>query len=203
MENMETFGILGNLTNTFIGIGGIVAVVGLYFIVTYNSIIRSKNTVSESFSAIDTVLQNRYDLIPNLIEVVKQYTAHESGIFQKVSEMRAKLMQSEKNSNTDRFADENMLQAGMKSIFAIAEGYPELKASTNYLELQTQWGELEDRLQWARRAYNAAVKELNNKKEMFPSNIIASMMTIPAYSMFEAEEGAKTEKIDAKAAFNG
>ena len=101
-----------------------------------------------------------------------------------------------------RFTKENELQAGLKSIFAIAENYPDLKASTNFLELQTQWSEIEDRLQWARRAYNSAVKALNNKKEMFPSNIVANMITLPVYAMYEAEEAAKIDKMDAKAMFN-
>lgn len=201
---METqaFGILGQYTNMFFGVGGIVALILIYFIATYNSIINTKNTAGEAFSAIDTVLQNRYNLIPNLVELVKQYMAHEASLINKVSEMRAQLMSNTDKWSTERFAKENELQAGMKSIFAIAENYPDLKASSNFLELQTQWSEIEDRLQWARRAYNAAVKEMNNKKEMFPSNIIAGMMTLPALTMFEAEEAAKVEKMDAKAMFN-
>ncbi len=198
----QTFGILGQYTNTLFGVGGIVALVLIYLIATYNSIINTKNTAGEAFSAIDTVLQNRYNLIPNLVELVKQYMAHEASLINKVSEMRAQLMWSTDKWSTERFAKENELQAGMKSIFAIAENYPNLKASSNFLELQTQWSEIEDRLQWARRAYNAAVKELNNKKQMFPSNMIASMMTLPALTMFEAEEAAKVEKMDAKAMFN-
>lgn len=90
----------------------------------------------------------------------------------------------------------------MKSIFAIAENYPELKASANFLELQAQWSEIEDRLQGARRAYNAAAKELQNKKEMFPTNVVAGMMSIPAYPMYEADEAAKSFKPDAKSLFN-
>jgi LemA protein len=112
----------------------------------YNGIIGTKNTVEESYSAIDTVLQNRYDLIPNLVEVVKQYASHETAVFQNVSEMRAKLMHGH-TPTEERFANENALFNGMKSLFAIAENYPDLKASTNFLDLQNQWGEMEDRLQ--------------------------------------------------------
>ncbi len=198
----QTFGILGQYTNMLFGIGGIAVVALLYFVATYNSIIGTKNTANEAFSAIDTVLQNRYNLIPNLVELVKQYMAHEAGLINKVSEMRAQLVSGTDKWSPERFAKENELQAGMKSIFAIAENYPDLKASNNFLELQTQWSELEDRLQWARRAYNAAVKLLNDKKEMFPSNIVAGMMTLPALTLFEAEEAARVEKIDAKAMFN-
>jgi LemA protein len=173
----------------------------LYAISMYNSIINTKNTVGEAFSAIDTVLQNRYNLLPNLIELVKQYMSHEASLINKVSEMRAQLISSTDKSGSERFAQENQFQSGMKSIFAIAENYPDLKASANFLELQTQWSEIEDRLQGARRGYNAAVKQLNNSKEMFPSNIVAGMMTLPIYTMFEAEESAKAEKMDAKTMF--
>ncbi len=180
----------------------ILVVLILYWIMTYNSIISLKNTVMESFSSIDTVLQNRYNLIPNLIEIVKWYMKHESWIMTKVAELRASLLNSTNKSGSERFEKENELQSWMKSIFALSENYPDLKASTNFLELQTQWSEIEDRLQWARRAYNSSVKELNNKKQMFPSSIVASMMSIDDYKMFEAETAAKVEKIDAKAIFN-
>jgi LemA protein len=197
----QTFGLLGQYTNTLFGVGGLLAIFGIYFVMTYNSIIGTKNTATEAFSAIDTVLQNRYNLIPNLVELVKQYMSHEASLINKVSEMRAQLISSTDKNSADRFSKENDLQSGMKSIFAIAENYPDLKASSNFLELQTQWSEIEDRLQGARRGYNAAVKQLNNNKEMFPSNIVAGMMTLPVYTMFEADEGAKAEKMDAKAMF--
>ncbi len=143
----QTFGLLGQYTNTLFGIGGLLVILGIYFISTYNSIINTKNTANEAFSAIDTVLQNRYNLIPNLVELVKQYMAHEAGLINKVSEMRAQLLSNTNKASKERFAEENELQAGMKSIFAIAENYPDLKASSNFLELQTQWSEIEDRLQ--------------------------------------------------------
>lgn len=197
----QSFGLLGEYTNTLLGLGGIAVIFGIYFVVTYNNIINTKNTANEAFSAIDTVLQNRYNLIPNLIETVKQYMAHEASLINKVSEMRSQLLSNTNKWSAERFAGENELQAGLKSIFAIAENYPDLKASANFLELQTQWSEIEDRLQGARRAYNAAIKELNNKKEMFPSNIVAKMMTLPTLTMYEAEEAAKVEKMDAKAMF--
>ena len=167
----------------------------------YNSIIQTKNKVAESFSSIDTVLQNRYNLIPNLIETVKQYTSHETATFENVSKMRSELLKNSDTSTEGRFEKENELQKWLKSIFAIAESYPDLKASTNFLELQTQWWEIEDRLQWARRAYNAAVKVFRDKKEMFPSNIIAGMMKLPIYDMYKADDTAKIEKMDAKELF--
>lgn len=197
----QTFGLLGQYTNLLFGIGGFGIIAALYLVITYNSIISSKNSVKESFSAIDIVLQNRYDLIPNLVEVVKQYASHESGVLSKVTEMRAALMSQGNAGTAKRFAQENQLQSTMKSLFAVAENYPDLKASANFLELQTQWSEIEDRMQWARRAYNAAVKALNDKKEMFPSNIIAGMMTIEGYAMYETDEVARTTRMDAKEMF--
>jgi len=125
----------------------VVVVVVVYGIALYNGIIRAKNSVDESFSAIDTVLQNRYNLIPNLVEIVKQYASHESSILNRVSEMRAKLMSTPDKVSKERFAEENALQAGLKSLFAVAENYPDLKANANFLELQTQWSEIENRLQ--------------------------------------------------------
>ncbi|NVP17136.1 LemA family protein [Candidatus Gracilibacteria bacterium] len=198
----QTFGLFGQGLNLFFGFWGLVIIAVIYFIATYNSIINLKNTVKETFSSIDTVLQNRYNLIPNLVEVVKQYMQHESGVISKVTELRASLMSNSNKGSLERFAQENELQAGLKSIFAVAENYPDLKASANFLELQTSWSEIEDRLQGARRAYNASIKELNNKKEMFPSNIVASMMTIEDYKMFEADSSARVEKLDAKAMFS-
>lgn len=198
----QTFGLFGQWLNLFFWFWGLVIIAVIYFIATYNSIINLKNTVKETFSSIDTVLQNRYNLIPNLVEVVKQYMQHESWVISKVTELRASLMSNSNKGSLERFAQENELQAGLKSIFAVAENYPDLKASANFLELQTSWSEIEDRLQWARRAYNASIKELNNKKEMFPSNIVASMMTIEDYKMFEADSSARVEKLDAKAMFS-
>ena len=198
----QSFGLLWEGLNLFLWFGWLLAFIIIYFIFTYNSIINTKNTVKEAFSSIDTVLQNRYNLIPNLVEVVKQYMQHESWVISKVTELRANLMSNSNKSSLERFAQENELQAGLKSIFAVAENYPDLKASANFLELQTSWSEIEDRLQWARRAYNASIKELNNKKEMFPSNIVASMMTIEDYKMFEADSSARVEKLDAKTMFS-
>lgn len=188
----QAFGAIGNLSFGLIGVGGIIAIILLYFIVTYNSIVNAKNSVDESFSSIDTVLQNRYDLIPNLVQVVKQYANHEIQVFENVSKTRSGLINRAGDATAARFAEENSLAAGVRGIFAVAESYPDLKANNNFLELQTQWGEMEDRLQGARRAYNSSVKELRNKQQMFPSSIVASMMNIEKYELFEAESAART-----------
>lgn len=125
----------------------VIGILVLIIVVLYNGIVGAKNSVKESFSAIDTVLQNRYNLIPNLVEVVKKYATHEADIFANVSEMRSKLTTGSHEATSDRFNQENALYSGMKSLFAVAENYPDLKASTNFLDLQNQWTEIEDRLQ--------------------------------------------------------
>ena len=187
-------------TSAFIIIA-VVAVLIFIIVWIYNSIISSRNTVEESFSAIDAMLQQRYDLIPNLVEVVKQYATHERETLTKVTEMRANLLNNQHVSSEERFQNENMLSAWLKSVFAVAENYPDLKASQNFINLQNQWGEMENNVQASRRAYNAAVKDLKNKQEMFPSNMIAGMMSIKEYAMFLAQEEAKTAP-SAKSLFN-
>lgn len=179
----------------------VIVVLAFTFFSIYNSIIAARNTVEESFSATDTILQQRYDLIPNLVEVVKQYASHEQWTLTKVTEMRANLLNSQWQWTEARFENENMLTSGLKSVFALSENYPDLKASQNFIWLQNEWSNIENSVQAARRAYNAAAKELKNKKEMFPSNIIASMMNLKEYTMFLAQDEAKTAP-SAKALFN-
>ena len=166
----------------------------------YNKVISAKNNANESKSAIDTVFQNRYDLIPNLIEVVKQYASHEKDVLIQVTQARSNAM-SWQEMTKEKLQNENTLSWTMKSIFALSENYPDLKANQNFINLQNQWSEIEDRLQAARRAYNAAVKELDNVKQQFPSNIIAWMMTIEKYEMYEADENAR-KSLDAKKLFS-
>lgn len=167
----------------------------------YNSIISTRNTVEESFSAIDTILQQRYDLIPNLVEVVKQYASHEKETLEKVTQMRANLVNSSWQQSEARFENENMLTSSLKSIFALSENYPDLKASQNFISLQNDWSNIENSIQASRRAYNASVKDLKNKKEMFPSSIIAGFMNIKDYVMYMAQEEAKNAP-SAKDLFN-
>ena len=178
----------------------IVVFLVITFIWIYNWIVSTKNNVIESKKAIDTVFQNRYDLIPNLVEVVKKYAEHEKTVLEEVTKLRSWAMAAQEIT-PDKLKNENILSWTLKSIFALAENYPELKANENFLNLQTKWTEIEDRMQAARRAYNAAVKSLRNKKEMFPSNIIASMMNLPTYPMFEADEEAK-KNLNAKELFD-
>lgn len=180
----------------------VVIVAAIIAVVLYNSLIGARNRVDESLAAIDATLQNRLDLIPNLVETVKQYAAHEAGLLSSVTEKRAATVAgtAAHEATTERFARENDLSSTLKSLFAVAEAYPDLKASTNFLDLQNQWGETEDRLQGARRAYNAAVTDLRDKRKMFPSSIVAGMMTLPDYALYEASAEAR-EAPDARELF--
>ena len=180
---------------------GVLVIIGI-LIYLYNSIIASKNNLEEAKSSIETFLQQRYDLIPNLVEVVKQYMKHEREVLQKVTELRSSLLNQKGDFSKQRLENENMLTSALKSIFAISENYPDLKANNNFIALQNQWAEIEDNISAARRAYNAALKDLNNKKQMFPYNIIASFIPLPEdYSYFEAAPQAH-KNISAKELFN-
>lgn len=178
----------------------VVLVIAVIYFVTYNSIIRTRNSVEENISAIDTVFQNRYDLIPNLVEVVKQYASHEKTLLEDITKLRSNAM-SGQDMTKEKLANENALSGTLKSIFALAENYPDLKANQNFINLQNQWTEIEDRMQAARRSYNASVKALRDIRQMFPSSIVASMMTLKTYDMFEAATEAR-ESLDAKELFN-
>lgn len=169
------------------------------FITIYNNIIRTRNSVDENVASIDTVFQNRYDLIPNLVEVVKQYASHEKTLLEWVTKLRSGAM-SGQEMTTEKLQNENMLSGTLKSIFALSENYPDLKANQNFINLQNEWTEIEDKMQAARRSYNSAVKALRDIKQMFPSNIVAAMMTIKTYDMFEAAEKSR-QSLDAKELF--
>lgn len=172
----------------FILIGAVVLVL-LYGVGLYNSFVKLATRVEEAWSDIDVQLKRRYDLIPNLVNTVKGYAAHESGVFEKVTEARSKAMQA--GSVADHGAAENMLSGALKSLFAIAEAYPDLKANTNFLELQRELSDTENKIQASRRFYNGTVMELNTKVDMFPSNIIAKAFNFAKREFFEIEEGEK------------
>jgi LemA protein len=170
----------------------ILIVVGLfvlYVIALFNSLVSLRNRVSEAWSDIDVQLKRRYDLIPNLISTVKGYAAHESGVFERVTAARAAAMQA--GSAADKAQAENMLSDTLKSLFAVAEAYPDLKANQNFLELQRELSDTENKIQAARRFYNGNVLSLNNKIDMFPSNIIAGMFGFAKREFFEVADGEK------------
>ncbi len=168
-------------------------VVVLYVIAAYNGLVTLKNRTEEAWSDIDVQLKRRYDLIPNLVSAVKGYAAHETGVFEKVTEARAKAMSA--TGAADKGDAENMLTGALKSVFAIAEAYPDLKANTNFLELQQELSDTENKIQASRRFYNGNVMSLNTKIETFPSNIIAGMFSFVKREFFELTDEAAKEPV--------
>jgi len=161
-------------------------VVALVIVGMYNSLVRGRNHVKESWAGIDTELKRRYDLVPNLVETVKGYAAHEREVFERVVEARTRAVAST-GSPAEQARDENFLVQALRQLFALREGYPDLKANQNFLALQKQLAETEDRLQASRRLYNGNVREFNNRCEMFPTNILASMFHFERAEFFEIE----------------
>ncbi|MDD5152970.1 MAG: LemA family protein [Candidatus Pacebacteria bacterium] len=162
---------------------GAVAVLVIWVIVMYNSLISLVNRTKEAWSDIDVQLKRRYDLIPNLIATVKGYAVHESKVFEKVTEARSKAMQA--GSMKEKQTAENDLSGTLKSLFAISESYPDLKANQNFLALQTELSDTENKIQAARRFYNGNVRDLNTKLEVFPSNVIAGMFKFERQEFFD------------------
>ncbi len=175
----------------------IIAIVGailLWVVVIYNALVKLKNRVDEAWSDIDVQLKRRYDLIPNLIETVKGYASHESGTFEKVVAARSAAMQTHDNPNAtpeELAAKENMLSSTLKSIFALAENYPDLKANQNFLKLQDELSDTENKIQAARRFYNGMVRDFNIKIETFPNNLIVGILGYTKRAFFEAAEGER------------
>lgn len=163
----------------------IVVILGIFLWVTYNALVTLKLRVDEAWSDITVQLKRRLDLIPNLIETVKGYAQHESGVFQKVTEARANVLNAQGVKET---ADaENMFEGALKSLFAVAEAYPDLKASDNFIELQKELVDTEDKIQAARRFYNNGVVTLNTKIQTFPNNIVAKLFSFKNRIFFELD----------------
>jgi LemA protein len=167
---------------------GLIAAIALYAITLYNGLVKNKNLVEEGWSGIDVQLKRRADLIPNLIETVKGYAAHEKGVFEGVSEARARSIAA--GNVADQAAAEKGLTAALGKLFAIAEAYPELKADENFRDLQKQLGSIEEEVQGARRYYNAATRNLNTMVESFPSNLIANQFRFSKAEFFELDDEA-------------
>ena len=167
----------------------IIVIIILWLIFTYNRLVLLKNRAKEAWADIDVQLKRRYDLIPNLVETVRGYATHERELFEKVSEARSRAMGAK--SLKERGEAENILSGTLKTLFAVAENYPELKASTNFLELQRELRDTEDKIQAARRFYNSNVLELNTKIESFPTNFIAQVFGFGKMDFFEIEEVAR------------
>jgi len=168
-------------------VGGLVLLIGIWTIATYNVLVRLRQQCRESWSGIDTELRRRYDLIPNLVSAVKGYAAHERDVFQTVTEARTRA-QASTGSPQSQARDENVLVDGIKQLFAVSEAYPDLRASESFLQLQNELANTEDRIQAARRFYNANVRDINTRIEVFPSNAIAGMFGFQTEEFFEVED---------------
>lgn len=174
----------------------IVLVLGVYIIGVYNSLVKLRQRTEESWSDIDVQLKRRYDLIPNLIETVKGYAKHEKELFEEVTTARSQAMQA--TDIEDKAQAENILSGTLKSLFAVSENYPDLKANTNFLELQRELSDTENKIQSSRRFYNSTVLSLNTSVETFPSNIIAGQFGFVKKEYFQIDE---QEKEPVKVAF--
>lgn len=172
-------------------IGALLLLVVVFLIATYNGLVKLKNRVEEAWSDITVQLKRRTDLIPNLVNSVKGYAAHESGVFEKVTEARSAVMNAKGVAET---ADaENMLEGALKSLFAVAEAYPDLKANQNFLQLQQELVDTEDKIQASRRFYNGGVRDLNTKIQTFPVNLVAGMFNFHSKEFFEVEDMASVQ----------
>jgi LemA protein len=167
----------------------VIAILAIWIVAVYNGLIRLKNRVDEAWSDIGVQLKRRYDLIPNLINTVKGYATHERELFEKVTEARTAAMGAQ--TPHDKEQAENMLSGTLKSLFAVAENYPDLKANQNFLELQRELTDTEDKIQASRRFYNGNVRDFNTKIEIFPNNIIAGMLKFVKREFFQIDEAEK------------
>lgn len=170
----------------------VLGVVILWAIFAYNGFISLKNRTEEAWSDIEVQLKRRYDLIPNLVNTVKGYATHESTAFEKVTQARAQAMSAK--SMKDHSASEAVLGGALSGIFGLAEAYPDLKANTNFLELQRELSDTENKIQAARRFYNTNVRDLNTKIETFPSKIIAGMFKFVKKEFFDLPDDAVEQK---------
>lgn len=171
----------------------VIAVLVVWAVLSYNRFIVLLNRAREAWSDIEVQLKRRYDLIPNLVETVKGYASHESRVFQQVTEARARALGAK--TIKERSEAENALSSTLKSLFAVAENYPQLRAADNFLELQRELRDTEDKIQAARRFYNGNVRDLNIKIDAFPSNIVANLFKFKKMDLFELEEEAAKEPV--------
>ncbi len=171
----------------------VVGVVILWLVFSFNRLVTMRNRAKEALSDIDVQTKRRYDLIPNLVESVKGYMSHESGVFEKVTEARTRAMNAAPGK--EKVAAENALSGTLKTLFAVAENYPQLKANENFLSLQAELTDTEDKIQAARRFYNANVRDLNTAIQVFPTNLIANAFGFTAMEFFETENDAERNPV--------
>ena len=171
----------------------IIAAIVLWAIVAYNRFVTLVNRTKEAWADIDVQLKRRYDLIPNLMETVKGYASHEKTAFENVTKARAQAMQA--GTPAEKGAAENMLTGALKSLFAVSEAYPDLKANQNFLALQSELSDTENKIQAARRFYNNNVRDLNIAIESFPNNVIAGMFNFAKMELFQLEQEEAKEPV--------
>lgn len=176
----------------------VLLVVAILGISVFNSLITLKNRVAEAGSDIDVQLKRRHNLIPNLVDTVKGYASHESRVFEEVTKARSSAMGATGEGMQGKAAAENMLTSTLKSLFAVVENYPELKANQNFLVLQEELSDTENKIMSSRRFYNTNVKDFNTKQEVFPSSLVAKMLNFKKADLFEITEIAEKEvpKVD-------
>lgn len=177
----------------------VLVVVGLLVMSMYNKLVSLKNRVMEAWSGIDVQLKRRYDLIPNLVNTVKGYAAHESGTLEKVIQARNQAISAGNGGSiNDQVQAENAFAGTLKSLFALSESYPDLKANTSFIQLQASLGEIEEHLQNARRYYNALVRDNNTAVESFPTNLIANNFNFDKFDFFVIENDAERQNVEVK-----
>ncbi len=179
-------------TTTLIIVGALLALILLFAIATYNGLVRGKNMLEEAWSGIDVQLKRRHDLIPSLVSTVKGYAAHERGTLEAVLAARAAAMNATGQGADKVGESENQLTGALRSLFALSEAYPELKANENFLQMQQQLATLEDEIQMARRYYNGQAREQNNRVLTFPTNLLAGMFGFGKEPYFELSEAEKS-----------
>ncbi len=173
---------------------GVIVLGGLVVAGLYNGLVRARSACDESWSDIDTELRRRYDLIPNLVETVKGYATHEKDTLERVVQARNVAMANH-GSPASQAKDENVLVGALRQLFAVAEAYPDLKANQSFLQLQSELANTEDRIQRSRRFYNANVRDLNNRIQVFPSNLVAGLFAFSPREYFEIEDAAAREPV--------
>lgn len=184
-----------NVLLIFLGLGIFIVLVGLFVLLTYNSLVQLRNKVKEAFSTMDVYLKKRYDLIPNLVDIVKGYAKHETDTLQEVTKMR---MNAQKGDLDTAIDSEVKIGDALQSLLVVVEKYPDLKANTNFLDLQERLSKMEEEIAFSRRYYNGSVREYNNKCQMFPLNLIASMFGFKALPMYQVESEQERKVVDVK-----
>lgn len=178
---------------------GVLVIIALWVVIAFNGFVALVNQAKEAWSDIEVQMKRRYDLIPNLVETVKAYATHEREAFENVTKARSQAMQA--GSVADHAAAENLLTGALKSLFAVAEAYPDLKANTNFLELQRELSDTENKIMASRRFYNQNVMQLNTGLEQFPGNVVGGAFNFKKMDLFELAEGEEAARQPVKVAF--